>query len=221
MIQQGESRNIGDFMIKEETYGITWGTILIVIGLIILLVAFANVLNVAQNPSKTLEQWAPEKIKTPTAAFTWWSDGKSVEFSDTSVKGTYDITNWHWDFGDGSSSSEQNPSHEYSTIGSYTVVLEAKDTNGNSHTSRTGISLVESETSQGQTQANMTLDLGLDVTLNRIAISILFTVAFAVIVMIGGRLLIAGCGLLRPNIQFLKMKVKPTEMDEKIPPKQK
>jgi len=221
LIQQGESRNIGDFMIKEETYGITWGTILIVIGLIILLVAFANVLNVAQNPSKTLEQWAPEKIKTPTAAFTWWSDGKSVEFSDTSVKGTYDITNWHWDFGDGSSSSEQNPSHEYSTIGSYTVVLEAKDTNGNSHTSRTGISLVESETSQGQTQANMTLDLGLDVTLNRIAISILFTVAFAVIVMIGGRLLIAGCGLLRPNIQFLKMKVKPTEMDEKIPPKQK
>jgi hypothetical protein len=220
-MQQGGSRNIGDFMIKEETYGITWGTILIVIGLIILLVAFANVLNVAQNPSKTLEQWAPEKIKTPTAAFTWWSDDKSVEFSDTSVKGSYDITNWHWDFGDGSSSSEQNPSHEYSTIGSYTVVLEVKDTTGNSHTSRTGISLVESETSQGQTQANMTLDLGLDVTLNRIAISILFTVAFAVIVMIGGRLLIAGCRLLRPNIQFLKMKVKPTEMDEKIPPKQK
>ena len=207
--------------IKEETYGIIWGTILLVIGLIILLVAFANVLNVAQNPSKTLEQWVPEKIKTPTAAFSWWSNDKSVEFSDTSVKGTYDITNWHWDFGDDFSSSDQNPSHEYSTIDSYTVVLEVKDTNGNSHTARTGVLLVKSENSQGQTQASMTFDLGLDVTLNRMAISILFTVAYAVIVMIGGRLLIAGCRLLRPNIQLLKMKVKPTEADEKINLKQK
>jgi hypothetical protein len=221
LIQRDGNKNIGDIMIKEETYGITWGTILIVIGLIILLVAFVNVLNVAQNPSKTIEQWVPEKIKTPTAAFSWWSDGKSVEFSDTSVKGSYDITNWHWDFGDGSSSSDQNPSHEYSTIDSYTVVLEVKDTNGNSHTARTGISLVESETSQGQTQAGITLDLGLDVTLNRMAISILFTVAYAVIVMIGGRLLIAGCRLLRPNVQLLKMKGKQPEIDEKVSLKQK
>ena len=221
MIQRGGNKNIGDLMIKEETYGITWGTILLVIGLIILLVAFANVLNVAQNPSKTLEQWVPEKIKTPTAAFSWWSNDKSVEFSDTSVKGTYDITNWHWDFGDDSSSSDQNPSHEYSTIGNYTVALEVKDTNGNSHTARTGVLLVKSETSQGQTQASMTFDLGLDVTLNRMAISILFTVAYAVIVMIGGRLLIAGCRLLRPNVQLLKMKGKQPETDEKVSLKQK
>jgi len=42
--------------IKEETYGIVWGTVLLVIGLIILLMALANVLNVAQNPAKTIEQ---------------------------------------------------------------------------------------------------------------------------------------------------------------------
>jgi len=208
-------------MIKEETYGITWGTILIVIGLIILLVAFTNVLNVVQNPSKTLEQWVPEKIKTPTAAFNWWSDDKYVEFSDTSVKGSYDITDWHWDFGDDFSSSDQNPSHEYLSIDSYTIDLEVKDTMGNSHIARTRISLVENETSQGQTQAGTTFDLGLDVTLNRIAISILFAVGYAVIVMIGGRLLIAGCRLLRPNIQLLKMKGKQLEIDEKVPLKQK
>jgi hypothetical protein len=207
------------FVVKEETYGITWGTILLVIGLIILLVAFTNVLNVAQNPSKTLEQWVPEEIKTPTASFSWWSNDKSVEFSDASVKGSYDITNWHWDFGDGSSSSDQNPSHEYSTTDSYTVVLEVKDTEGNSNTARTGVALVESETSQGQTQASMSFDLGLDVMLSRMAISVLFTVAYAVIVMIGGRILLAGCRLLRPNVQLLKMKSK--EIDEKIDLKEK
>ena len=206
-------------MIKEETYGITWGTILIVIGLIILLVAFSNVFNVVQNPSKTIEQWVPEKIKTPTAAFNWFSDDKSVEFSDISVKGSYDITNWHWDFGDDTSSSDQNPSHEYSSIDSYVIVLEVKDTMGNSHTTRTQISLVGNETRQGQTQAAASFDLGLDVTLNRMTISILFAVGYAIIVMIGGRLLIAGCRLLRPNIKILKMKGKQLEIDEKAPPK--
>jgi len=208
-------------MIKEETYGITWGTVLLVIGLIILLIAFVNVLGVAQNPSETLEKWVPEKIKPPTAAFSWWSDDKNVEFSDTSVKGSYEITYWQWDFGDDSSSSDRNPNHEYSTIDSYTVVLEISDTNGNSVTTKTRVSLVENETSQGQTQAGMGLDLGLDVTLNRMAISILFVVAYAVIVMVGGRLLIAGVRLLRPNVQLLKMKEKKPEIDEKVSIKQK
>ena len=53
-----EIKNIGDLMkIKEETYGIVWGTVLLVIGLIILLAALTNVLNVAQNPAETIEQW--------------------------------------------------------------------------------------------------------------------------------------------------------------------
>jgi len=208
-------------MIKEETYGITWGTILLVIGLIILLVAFVNVLGVAQNPSETLENWVPDKIKTPTPAFSWWSDDKNVEFSDMSVKGSYDITYWHWDFGDDTSSTDRNPNHEYSTIDSYTVVLEVKDTNGNSVTTKTRVSLVENETSQGQTQAGMSFDLGLDVTLDRMAISILFVVAYAVIVMVGGRLLIAGVRLLRPNVQLLKMKEKKPEIEEKVSIKQK
>ena len=208
-------------MIKEETYGITWGTILLVIGLIILLVAFVNVLGVAQNPSETLENWVPDKIKTPTPAFSWWSDDKNVEFSDMSVKGSYDITYWHWDFGDDTSSTDRNPNHEYSTIDSYTVVLEVKDTNGNSVTTKTRASLIENETSQGQTQAGMSFDLGLDVTLDRMAISILFVVAYAVIVMVGGRLLIAGVRLLRPNVQLLKMKEKKPEIEEKVSIKQK
>ncbi len=208
-------------MLKEETYGLTWGTILLIVGLIILLVAFTNVLGVAQNPSKTIEQWVPEKIKTPAAAFNWWSDDKYVEFLDNSVKGSYDITDWHWDFGDDTSSSDKNPGHEFSSLDSYNVILEVKDSKGNSNTVITRISLVDNGTNQGQTQSSTAFDLGLDVTLNRIAISVLFAVGYAIVVMIGGRLLIAGCRLIRPNIKILKMKIKPKEMEEKIDLKEK
>ena len=43
-----------------------------------------------------------------------------VAFTDSS---TGDITGWSWDFGDGSTSTEQNPSHTYSKPGRYTVSL--------------------------------------------------------------------------------------------------
>ncbi len=43
-----------------------------------------------------------------------------VNFSDLSV-GT--VTAWSWDFGDGFFSTHQNPSHTYSTPGTYTVAL--------------------------------------------------------------------------------------------------
>ena len=37
------------------------------------------------------------------------------------------ITEWLWDFGDGTQSTEQNPSHIYSNPGVYTVTLTVVD----------------------------------------------------------------------------------------------
>lgn len=39
--------------------------------------------------------------------------------------------NWYWTFGDGSSSSLQNPSHTYSLAGTYQVCLNISDSSGN------------------------------------------------------------------------------------------
>lgn len=44
----------------------------------------------------------------------------TVIFTDLS---TGNIESWFWDFGDGSSSTAQNPVHEYKTFGSYAVTL--------------------------------------------------------------------------------------------------
>lgn len=47
-----------------------------------------------------------------------------VQFQDLSVGR---VIIWNWDFGDGSGSSSQNPSHTYSKKGSYTVTLSTID----------------------------------------------------------------------------------------------
>ena len=47
----------------------------------------------------------------------------AVAFTDTTTGGT--PTFWSWDFGDGSTSSEQHPTHTYTCTGSYTVSLLA------------------------------------------------------------------------------------------------
>ena len=47
-----------------------------------------------------------------------------VTFTDQSAG---DITSWLWDFGDGTTSTEQNPVHIYQDTGTYSVTLQVKD----------------------------------------------------------------------------------------------
>lgn len=52
-----------------------------------------------------------------------------VQFFDRSTTQGSAISAWLWDFGDGETSSEQNPVHVYKNIGSYTVSLTVTDNN--------------------------------------------------------------------------------------------
>ena len=56
-----------------------------------------------------------------------------VQFTDES--GSYDgIASWHWDFGDGSTSSLQNPGHTYTESGTFTVSLTVTEGDGDNDT---------------------------------------------------------------------------------------
>ena len=58
----------------------------------------------------------------------------TVLFTDTSENSP---TSWLWSFGDGESSTLQNPSHTYSTSGTYTVKLTAANAGGSNEVTRT------------------------------------------------------------------------------------
>lgn len=55
----------------------------------------------------------------PVAGFTFTANGSNVSFTSTSTN----ATTYSWGFGDGNSSTQQNPSHNYTSNGTYQVML--------------------------------------------------------------------------------------------------
>lgn len=53
-----------------------------------------------------------------------------VQFNDISSPGGGSISSWLWDFGDGDTSSLQNPSHTYNNTGNYNVSLQVRNSRG-------------------------------------------------------------------------------------------
>lgn len=70
----------------------------------------------------------------PTADFTYSPEQPTtwdtVQFADQSSDSDGTIVAWSWNFGDGESSSEQNPSHRYGLPGTYPATLEVTDNDG-------------------------------------------------------------------------------------------
>ncbi len=58
-------------------------------------------------------------VDSTAANFTFDDNGLIIDFTDNSVN----ATSWSWDFGDGTTSTEQNPIHEYDGLEIYTVSL--------------------------------------------------------------------------------------------------
>lgn len=73
-----------------------------------------------------------------TASFTFNpaspAPGQAVQFTDTS-EGSPD--SWQWDFGDGTTSTVQNPTHIFSEVATYTVSLTVRSGSDFDQTSRT------------------------------------------------------------------------------------
>ena len=70
-------------------------------------------------------------LNAPAASFTVSTPNPAassvVVFTDTTSGGP---TSWTWDFGDGGTSAQQNPTHAYANPGSFTVRLTASNASG-------------------------------------------------------------------------------------------
>ena len=70
----------------------------------------------------------------PNAIFTWSPTSPTtqdiIQFVDTSFDIDGTIVSWYWEFGDGNTSSQQNPAHRYGDDGTYTVALTVEDDDG-------------------------------------------------------------------------------------------
>ncbi|MBT8260736.1 MAG: PKD domain-containing protein, partial [Bacteroidia bacterium] len=73
-------------------------------------------------------------LPSPVANFTATTSTSNLDaiFTNTST----DATDYSWDFGDGNSSTDENPTHTYAADGPYTVTLTATNTVGSSQVSK-------------------------------------------------------------------------------------
>lgn len=102
--------------------------------------------------SLTLSAIGEVSPQPPRADFEAETQGLTVNFTDSSTDANNDITQWSWDFGDGATSSDQNPMHVYAASGNYDVELTVTDSEGNTSTS---------------TQTVVVSDVELELTLKR------------------------------------------------------
>lgn len=78
--------------------------------------------------------WVDILNKDPVAAFTHSpldpDTSDDIAFVDTSTDPDGTIASWSWDFGDGSTSTDNNPTHSYADDGEYIVTLNVTDNDG-------------------------------------------------------------------------------------------
>ncbi len=80
--------------------------------------------------SKQITPGGPPPNMNPVANFAVSCTNLACAFTDQSTDQDGSVTAWSWTFGDGATSTAQNPSRTYAAAGTYTVVLTVTDNLG-------------------------------------------------------------------------------------------
>lgn len=117
---------------------------------------------------------APALVADFNASATSVVEGTPITFTDASTTNGSDIISWFWSFGDGQTSTEQNPIHTYTTPGTYIATLTVDDGCDFTHSKSVTISI--SSDCTPLTSVNFTTVPANDLVVNA---PVTFTVVYA------------------------------------------
>jgi hypothetical protein len=201
----------------ERKYETFLGTGLLIAGIVILLFVFAQVLPIATNPGDFVRKQVPEsqQAKGPTPSFSWSSNGLSVTFTDTSQAGSVPITSYSWDFGDGNSGNQKNPTHTYGSAQDYDVRLTVQDQNGTSAVAQGTVHPNQSGTNSGsgQQQGGSGMDFNFSISFTPFVMAMVFVGAYMILWLVGASILKAGWNLINPKAEKITLRVKPKHIE--------
>ena len=96
--------------------------------LFVMLVGFVLLVGIISGCTEEEKKEETPTNNAPETMFSYSIDNNTVTFTDESTDADEnDVLTWSWDFGDGESSTEQNPVYTYATNGIYTVTLTVSD----------------------------------------------------------------------------------------------
>ncbi len=111
-----------------------------------------DTISVLQNISSNY----PSQSHPPKASFTYSPSSptieESIQFTDSSIESDSEIVSWSWDFGDGTTSAQQNPTQQYTDPGEYEVSLTVQDNEGMVDNATQSISVIPMPNDQPSVQ---------------------------------------------------------------------
>lgn len=97
----------------------------------------------------------PESDNSPPwASFTFTCSDLICSFTDTSTDSDGIVVAWSWNFGEGTSSIEQSPSHTYASDGTHTVTLAVTDDGGATGTTSQAVTVTSSSGAEPAPEPN-------------------------------------------------------------------
>ena len=209
----------GASMKATDRYERWWATGLIVLGAALLGIVFFMAFSIVSDPGGYYDEWIPaEGPEGPEASFDWVASGSVADFTDTSTTGDSDIVAWAWEFGDGTQSTDPNPSHRFTEDGEYTATLDVVDGNGASSqasgTVATGLEGPGSGTGEiGMSDLADKAIAAIERSAKGAGVVVLVIGMFVVLTMVGGRFVRQGVRALRPIPDKIRVKLRPKELE--------
>lgn len=210
---------------KREAAEILIGLPILALGISLLLFTFSSALPIAQNPGGFFQSQIPDsetqEQNPPTASFSWVSNNFSVEVSDQSSPGSAAITEYRWDWGDGSQSNGRNPpTHVYTPStneSSYEVRLTIRDANGKQSSAVAQVYVVMGETRSGGSMTEPNFDVNIDFNIGQVllpvGIAVLTIGMYLVMAVVGSAVTKAGWNLIKPRPETIRFRVKPKNLE--------